>query len=264
MAAAAFRGRAMQPVDVLRQSEQPRVIEGALDKIAAMPDAADTLLELLRGHAGECTLAARQAALRTLIATKTEHAVAGIFTLASSLSAAPANLADIDDGQGTDAAPEASAEGIDLYGAVRRLPMAALMRHCQCASDDQLEAVEDSGLETLGDLIRYCSDGGDESCLDRHIPALSLETGGALDRPSLQRLLSEALSLMTLTAKLPATGGGAGGRSGGQGTFDGLEGLDGGAGPGRRTVPEAWGGGEEELMEAEVDGPRPGTRSVGC
>ena len=91
-----------------------------------------------------------------------------------------------------------------MYGAARRLPIAALLQHCHCSSDEQVEAMAECGLQSIGDLIRYCSDDSDmagamadantpESDVEHHVGALALETCGAIGRPALRALVTRPL-----------------------------------------------------------------------
>lgn len=239
------RFRALAPVDVLRRAEEdgPR-LRAALDKVLTADDAAGILLSLLVTHtaadadddAAPCTAVSKKIAFAELMKLATAESVACLLELARF---PPADVS------------------LDLYSNARRMPMAALMAHCLVDSAEAVEAVQDADLFTVSDLIRYCSldvdDAGaadavhTDAAMEEHVGALALETEGALGRPALRLLISEARKLCAATAALRGTHAGArdeAGRLGGR-------------------VPTAWGddahddGGEE-------DGPLPGTRSVGC
>lgn len=254
MAAARHQRGGMSLVDVLRAADNERIIQGALSKIVAQEDGGcDTLLALLLGHHGDCTDAAREASLASLASAASEHVVAAILELAR--------------GGGT-------AGGLDLYGTSRRLPMVSLLRHCQCCEAEQAEAMEEAGLATVGDLIRYVEDGADDAddpaANETHCRALMLETGNAFSMTSMLTLLREARALVAATARLQQ-GGAASGTAEALGGSEpaGIDVLGPppihawGAGGGDDDLRDIDGGGTDD-NSVEVDGPVPGTRSVGC
>ena len=277
---------AVGPIDVLRASDNERVVTAALQKVAATPEAAETLLALVIGHSGECTATALAAAFAALMRTGQQQSVCALMELSRSLAGAQPgeDLRDVDDDEEVAtaaavaaAAAAARAGSLDLYGAARELPMAALMRHCDCCGDEALEAMAEADLNSLGDLILYCSDGEESSegaSIERHIGALALEVGGAIDKPALRRLVRLAFELFASTSKLRdrLVGGSnaAGERLGGG---DGWGGAIGGGDS--SAIQQAWGAAGEASEAAadeaaavdnsvEVAGPTPGTRSVGC
>ena len=178
--------RGMSPADVLRKIDDSsdERFKRALD--ACKPDALLTMLT----DGEPCTKPAKTAALDALLKAPAD-AVEALQYLCSH-----------------------ETSDLDLYGAARRLPMAALMHSCGCGSDEQLEAAEDAGLGCVGDLIRYCADGGgfgdgdDDAATEQHVGALSLELMGAFDRPTIRKLVVEARQLVETTAKLPTAGNG--------------------------------------------------------
>lgn len=263
MAAARHQRGGMRLVDVLRGADNERIIQGALGKIKAQEadGGCDMLLSLLLGHHGDCTAPAREASLAVLAAAASEHVVAAILELAR--------------GNGT-------ADGLDLYGATRRLPIISLLRHCQCYKAEQAEAMDDADLATVGDLIRYIEDGADdahdEAANEVHCRALMLETGGAFSLTAMMTLVREARALVAATARLPA---GAGVTNSGTFAYDdgpscaGISGID----PVQAWSDSGNSAGNDDLRDLdfdggpgprgtdnsiEVEGPLPGTRSVGC
>ena len=178
----------MSPLDVVRSAEGER-LKRALAQVVAADGAAEALLSLF--VSGELGAAAGQAAFRELRATAGAEYVAALFALARR---------------------EPPCRDFDLYTAARALPLVALMRHCGCAAAHQVEAlVEDAGLETASDLVRYCAeDGGafgedaELSGLDgddeEQLAALAMESGGALGRDALRAMLGEARALCAARA----------------------------------------------------------------
>jgi len=242
--------RGMSPADVLRKIDDSsdERFKRALD--ACKPDALLTMLT----DGEPCTKPAKTAALDALLKAPAD-AVEALQYLCSH-----------------------ETSDLDLYGAARRLPMAALMHSCGCGSDEQLEAAEDAGLGCVGDLIRYCADGGgfgdgdDDAATEQHVGALSLELMGAFDRPTIRKLVVEARQLVETTAKLPTAGNGGEWKGvGGLGSAatraweeeekpeDDLSALDESS---AAAVPE-WPEGEAPPPMG-VFGDAPGTRSVGC
>ena len=244
----------------------------ALQKVTAAPDAADTLLALVIGRGGECTALAQAAAFAALMRTGSQQSVAALIELARALAAAQngEDLRDLDEEEFATAvvnvaATAAAASSLDLYSAARELPMAALMRHCDCCGEEALEAMAEADLNNLGDLVRYCSDGEESGeVIERHVGALALEVGGAIDKPALRRLVRLAHELFASTSRLRHSSSGGSSAAGERlGGGDGWVGIGGGG----SAAIQAWGAGEgSEAADnsVEVDGPTPGTRSVGC
>jgi hypothetical protein len=234
---------AVSAVDVLRSASDARRIEGALTQITSSGDAADKLLSLFVGGGEGISAAALQASFGALMDMASAESIAALY-----------ELSRVAGGRGH------SAHGLDIYGAARRLPIAALLQHCHCCSKEQCEAMEEAGLTSIGDLIRYCTDDADgaaalvvddtpDSDVEHHVGALALETCGAFGRPALRALVAEARALCAATGALARDTTTAEGLP--------LPGTDVGEGTGQQPAGIAAGREEE-------DGPLPGTKSVGC
>ena len=74
------------------------------------------------------------------------------------------------------------------------------------------DALQEADLATVGDLVRYCSDGASDSDedLEQHVSALALETLGLVERATLRQLVGEARALCHATARLHGRGQGDG------------------------------------------------------
>ena len=209
--------RGMSAADVLRNAEGERM-QRALQQILSEPDGGAASLRVLLQE--PCAEAPRKAAFDALIATASGEAVAALHELSLS----------------TDLA-----SGLDLYGAARQLPLGALLpRCCDYAGSlpEASEALQEAGLVSVGDLVRYCTDtGGAMSAADAegHVGALSMELFGVIDKPTLRALVAEAHTLCEATAKLPRTGADAGGAH----AWDGV-------GGGGTAVLRAWGDANDE------------------
>ena len=260
---------AMAVMDVLRAADNERVIQAALGKIAAQEDGATQLLSLVLGNAGDCTTPARAAAFASLISMTGDSA----SNRTSGDGAADQDMVEIV--LQIARSGEDTVSGLDLYGASRRMPIVALLRHCGCAGEAQAEAMEDAGFATVGDLIRYC-DGGespsatqDVAADESHCRALMLETAGTFTMSLMLTLLREARALLLATARLPAAGAqdvtspwidsssareGTAAAAGDSGSLNG--------GPPFALVED------DDLGDIDdggpVPGPKPGTHSIGC
>jgi hypothetical protein len=143
------------------------------------------------------------------------------------------------------AAKQDEALDLDLYSAARTMPLQALMNRIGCSSSDQVRAVADAGLASVSDLVRYCSlSNGPHAMqsvdLTEQVGCLALETAGELSRKDLLAMVVLAHELCAATVS--------------------MRGRAVGAHAPEREVPSA------PAMNAsdEIDGPTPGTRSVGC
>lgn len=273
--------RGLTPADVIRSCEAGERLNRAISSLLEQgrTAASGALRAILTDDDDEkpCTTAARSAVFSALMTIANADAVAVLRELASR-----------------------GAPGLDVYRAARKLPTGALLHAIDQlgapADADVLEALEDADLASVGDVIRYCSDGADAE----NIGAMALELGGTLNRETIGLLVEEARSLCEATSKLPTASAADAQCPGGDGgaavvpapapsdldnSSSGLEGalgnmlreLGGGGGGG------AGGGGLEAIMlgamggggggggevvdvsrDVEEEGPRPGTRSVGC
>ena len=209
--------RGLSLLDVLRSAEPGERMQRALQGVCGAPDGGAAALRTLLTDGGECTEPARLAAFDALMSSGSGASVGTLHELAA-----------------------AGGKGLDLYRAARLLHIGALLRHCRTATSDsegtqgngaaqrdenlaeldeaqhaeappldedeaaKLEALSEAGLACVGDLVRYCSDDED---LEQHVAALSLELLGALDRPTIRKLVTEGRALCEATALLPSGGG---------------------------------------------------------
>ena len=255
----------LSAVDVVRKLEAGEQLNRALRKVIS-DGGAESLLSLVLDRTEECTTAARSAAFDALMATGSAESVAALFEVASH------------------AAEQKVAAGFDLYRAARQLSMAALLRHCGSSSEEQLDALQEADLATVGDLVRYCSDGASDSDedLEQHVSALALETLGLVERATLRQLVGEARALCHATARLHGRGQGDGVPQLGDMAPEpprhhlwstGAESDETAQATVLRRLEEEAAEEYDDLREIdhdearhdeEVEGPLPGTRSVGC
>ena len=217
--------RGLAPAEVLRGAEAGERLQRALQSVCEADDGGAAALRAMLTDGGEITPDARAAAFDALVAMGSAISVAALLELTA-----------------------LGACGLDISGATRRLPLAALMRHCGLgeASPAQLAAFEEADLGSVGDLVRYCADGADGADVGGHVMALELELGGAVGRQGLRALVAEARALCAATSRLLPPAGAAAG-AGHQ--WNGL-------GGGGSAALRAW----EEPAEAV----EPQTRDVGC
>ena len=166
---------------MLRSSSEGPTLQRALATLTNSPDGGARALHEVLTDGGECTAAARKAAFDALMATASAEASTTLHMLASSATS-----------------------GLDLYGAARTLATVSLLRRCGAHDGAEvIEALEEAGLASVGDVIHYCSEDLD---VEEHLGALSLELAGAIDRSTLRTLIAEARSLCDVTSRLPRHG----------------------------------------------------------
>ena len=224
--------RALTPAEVLRLASGPQ-LKAAVDAINKLPDASQIFLSTAVD--AEANLEGQRAALQALVCQACAEAVEAILFMAHV------------DGVG---------EALDLYNVARALPIAALMRYCDCGSSDQVRSMQDMELTSVSDLVRYCrfdedaaADGQSTDELDEIIGMLALETEGELSRRSLRALIDEARALCAVTASVRRRCGSSS-SLGARMTGANVALLEAALQP--------------ELGPDEEMGPTPGTRSVGC
>ena len=180
----------MAPADVLRTCDAGERLQRALQTVLAADSGAADLKALLT-DGGECTPAARTAAFEALVATSSADAVAALHELSTDTS-----------------------HGLNLYAAARNLKSVALVPP-QFNTSDTAAAFADADLESVGELIRYCSEDDDVA---QHVGALALELADVgLDRQQIHDLVLAARALCAATSRLP-DGGADQGVLGGVGT----------------------------------------------
>lgn len=236
----------LSALDILRSADDERRIEGALKQILAASDGTEQLLSIFIDGTQQMPPLARKAAFDALMATESAEAVAALLELGRVATESGA-----------------ASDDLDLYRAARRLPMTALLRHCNCDGDEAREAMEEAGLTTVGDLIRYCCSDNDAAAavageaaagaadddIARHVGALGLETGGILGKPALRTLILSSQALVAATAALPKASSAAWPPSASADDAD-------------EDLADIDAGGADDVVHEE--GPVAGTMSVGC